>query len=58
MASNYCDDCIYYNKFVSGNVRYCNYLCATDKKRPCTPGDGCTVKIGRKVYRRKMKAVC
>lgn len=30
-------------------------LIMTNKRRPCPPGEGCTVKIPRKVYRRRTK---
>lgn len=58
MNDKYCDNCVYCGKFANGTIRYCNYLCATDNRRPCPPGEGCTVKIVRKVYRRKTKEVC
>lgn len=52
--SNYCDDCVYWAK-LHEPYRYCSYLLRTDKKRPCPPGEGCTVKVSRKVNRRKKK---
>lgn len=55
MASNYCDNCVYCGKFTSGAIRYCNYFMRTNQRRPCPPGEGCTVKVGRKVNRRKKK---
>ena len=53
MAKNYCSDCAYSGK--AGGMRCCNYLLTTNQRRPCPPGEGCTVKVGRKVYRRKRK---
>ncbi len=53
MAKNYCDDCIYYKAITS--ERFCSYLLDTDKRRPCPPGEGCTVKVSRTVKRRKRK---
>lgn len=48
---NNCDDCFYYR---SANLdRYCAYIFVEHKRRPCPPGDECTVKIRRKVNRRK-----
>ena len=55
MAKNNCDNCFYYRKMDSGQQRFCAYLFLTDQRRPCPPGDECTVKIGRTVYRRKGK---
>lgn len=55
MANKFCDDCVYYVKLGCGSLRCCNCLIDTNHKRPCPPGAGCTVKISRKVYRRKRK---
>lgn len=55
MANNFCDDCCYYKKTGSGAYRYCDYFFATNQRRPCPPGEGCTVKVGMKVNRRKKK---
>lgn len=52
---NYCDDCFYYRTITSD--RFCAYLLITDQRRPCPPGEGCTVKIKRSVKRRKSKEV-
>ena len=49
------DDCHYYKTFTTGGMRCCTYLLKTDKRRPCPPGEGCTVKVPRKVYRRSKK---
>ena len=57
MANNNCDNCAYWVKMGAGQDRYCSYLFKTDKIRPCPPGEGCTVKITRKVNRRKKKEV-
>jgi hypothetical protein len=55
MAVNkFCDDCWYCCKLADG-LRCCNYLLKTNHRRPCPPGEGCTVKIKRKVYRRRKK---
>ena len=42
-----CLDCKYYQ---GNHLEYCtcNYLFITDKRRPCPPGAGCTVKVKRK----------
>ena len=56
MADKYCDNCHYYKNLASpGGLRCCHYLLMTDKKRPCEPGEGCTVKVAVKVNRRKGK---
>lgn len=44
MANN-CSDCFYCGKLSSGSVPYCRYIFMTNQKRPCPPGDGCTVKV-------------
>lgn len=49
-----CDDCHYYRMFRSGG-RYCSYILDTGRKRPCPPGEGCTVKVGRAVNRKRRK---
>lgn len=38
-----CRDCIY-SFYIDGRTRGCGYLLITDKRRPCPPGEGCTVK--------------
>lgn len=53
MACNYCDDCVYRGTLVNGTLPYCKFFLVTNQRRPCPPGEGCTVKVGRKVYRRK-----
>lgn len=50
---NNCDNCVYYAKMRSGSHRYCTFLFRTGHRRPCPPGEGCTVKVGRVVNRRK-----
>lgn len=54
MANN-CDDCFYYRAMSNGKARYCAYLIDTGQRRPCPPGDGCTVKVPREVKRRAKK---
>ena len=48
---NNCDDCFYYRS--CNTDRYCAYIFVEHHRRPCDPGDACTVKIARKVKRRK-----
>ena len=50
-GSRNCIDCWYRTRF--GVDFACGYLLKTGQRRPCPAGDGCTVKIGRKVYHRK-----
>lgn len=38
-----CDGCVYMG-IVSGQMPCCNYIFMEDRKRPCPPGDRCTVK--------------
>ena len=52
ICTNYCDNCAY-KKMMSSNYKYCDYFLMTNERRPCPAGDGCTVKVSRKVYRRK-----
>jgi hypothetical protein len=47
------EDCFYCRK--GNRYRYCAYLMETEKRRPCPTGEGCTVKVPRKVYRKKAK---
>ena len=49
-----CDDCFYCRQLDYSMGRFCAYLFVTGHRRPCPPGDGCTVKVGREVYRRKV----
>lgn len=56
IRDKHCDNCAYYHMFRSGG-RFYGYLLDTGQKRPCPPGDGCTVKVDRKVNRRKRKDV-
>ena len=51
MAKNYCDDCFYYRS--CNTDRYYAYIFVEHKRRPCDPGNKCTVKIPREVKRRK-----
>lgn len=53
MAKNYCDNCIYSCGFTGLNIKSCDYFLVTNKRRPCPPGKGCTVKVVRKGKRKK-----
>lgn len=55
MAKSYCDNCVYSCVLNGLATRCCNYFLATGQRRPCPPGEGCTVKVGREVKRRKKK---
>jgi hypothetical protein len=51
VCDEYCQDCSYFY----GSSDYelcCNYYLDTDKRRPCPPGTGCTVKVYRAGKRR------
>ena len=40
----YCNGCIY-KGVVENHLPCCNYIFMEDKRRPCPPGKGCTVKV-------------
>ena len=47
LSDENCHDC----KYFYGNTDFdvcCNYIFVTGRRRPCPPGDGCTVKVKRK----------
>lgn len=54
MAKDNCGDCQYRGKV--GGMPCCDYFLRTGNRRPCPPGEGCTVKVSRRVYRRKKAA--
>ena len=47
MRDKYCKGCIYCTK-ITDEIWYCAYIFREDKRRPCDPGKGCTVKTKRK----------
>lgn len=47
MANN-CATCFYHGK--CGGLVCCDYLSKTGQRRPCPPGDACTVKVA---YRKR-----
>ena len=51
VCDSYCLNCIYYVG-CSRDFWFCNYLLMTDKRRPCDPGTGCTVRVLRKRKRK------
>ena len=51
VCDKYCLNCIYYVGAVS-DFWFCNYYLMTDKRRPCDPGTGCTVRVLRKKKRK------
>lgn len=53
--NKYCSDCFYYKAVWASDYKCCHYLLITDHKRPCDPGEGCTVKISEKKKRRQKK---
>lgn len=55
MAKSNCDDCFYRCKLNGGSIGYCKYLFVTGQRRPCNPGEECTVKVSVKLKRRKKK---
>lgn len=53
----HCDGCKYYSK-ITGAIYYCTYLMQTDRRRPCPPGKGCTVKIPKKRRKARESTEC
>lgn len=51
-CSAYCNGCVY-KGIVQGHVPCCNYILMEDKRRPCPPGEGCTVKKTNREAQRK-----
>ena len=51
MNDKYCQDCFYF-RGQSDFVCTCDYIFIAGKKRPCDPGEGCTVKIKRRKKRK------
>lgn len=43
MSQNPCKDCVYYGR--AGAEPICEYILLEQRRRPCPPGEGCTVKI-------------
>ena len=54
VCTKYCDQCVYRKSITGGWWPYCDYLCMTGKPRPCPAGDGCTVRVTRRVYRKRV----
>lgn len=42
--ANPCANCVYHMKVYSGQI-CCGYLLKTNRRRPCEPGEACTVKV-------------
>ena len=53
VCTKYCDECVYRKSFISGVLPFCDYLCMTGKVRPCPAGDECSVRVTRRVYRKR-----
>ena len=53
LCTKNCDNCFFRKSFSGGAVPYCDYYCMTGIRRPCAAGDCCTVKVTRRVYRKK-----
>ena len=54
VCTKYCDPCVYRKSITGGWFLCCDYLCMTGKPRPCPAGDGCTVRVTRRVYRKRV----
>lgn len=51
MAKDNCDNCVYRGTIY--NLSCCNYYFMTNQRRPCPPGEACTAKAARSVYRKR-----
>jgi hypothetical protein len=56
MNTKNCEDCMYWRSMHDPELKCCHYLLDTGSRRPCEPGDGCTVKVKTRAKRRKKKA--
>lgn len=43
VCDSYCNGCIYQG-YATGDLKLCEYMLRTEKRRPCPAGTGCTVK--------------
>ena len=48
-----CEGCIYLSMIGNSYLPCCNYIFMEDKRRPCPPGEGCTVKITDKQVKKR-----
>lgn len=51
-VSNPCKGCVHLH-YITDTMPYCSYIFDTGKKRPCPPGEGCTVKLTLKKKRKQ-----
>ena len=54
--ANYCDGCLY-RETLNGYGQMCAYILRTGHRRPCPPGEGCTVKVVAVKRRRRRKKI-
>ena len=52
VCDSYCKGCIYLGT-IHKVLPWCKYLFMEDKRRPCPPGAGCTVKLTSKEVKKK-----
>lgn len=52
-CDKFCHDCVYMGVAGNGYIPMCNYIFIEDKRRPCPPGEGCTVKLTDKEVKKK-----
>lgn len=56
LCTDNCADCIYSEKMeCKSDELCCLYILMTNHKRPCKPGDGCTVKVQRAPNHNQLK---
>ena len=55
LVDKYCRGCIYLTRICRSitDQRACDYIGATNRRRPCPAGKGCTVKKTGKKYDRR-----
>ena len=55
MGTSNCSDCVY--KGTIENRPHCAYILKTNRRRPCPPGDECTVKVSyrKRIYPKRKK---
>lgn len=55
ICTEYCEKCIYKKSFSNGSLPYCDYYMMTGERRPCPAGDGCTVRITTREFRKQKR---
>lgn len=45
LVDSTCRGCVYIGRILGGAEKWCDYIGATGKRRPCPAGKGCTVRL-------------